>query len=212
MLLSDATSWLNEYIPELLMRWISDGHSILWVHDLESLPMADFCFMLGCGQIVPADKRAKYRNCLVVHESDLPQGKGWSPLTWQILEGKHRVPVTLLEADEKVDSGAIYAQRYLTFKGDELIDELRAAVGTATLELCDQFVREYPQIKETARAQVGKPTFYSRRKPDDSRLDVGSTIESQFDLFRVVDSQRYPAFFDMRGYRYIVRIAKDTKQ
>ena len=31
---------------------------------------------------------------------------------------------------------------------------------------------------------------------------------AQFDLLRVVDTERYPAFFDCRGRRYIVKIEK----
>ena len=34
----------------------------------------------------------------VVHENALPQGQGWSPLTWRILKGASRLPITLLEA------------------------------------------------------------------------------------------------------------------
>ena len=211
VMLSDATSWTNEYIPDLLLGWINDGHRVLWAHDKENLRGADFCFMLGCGQIVPESKLAQFRNCLVVHESDLPEGKGWSPLTWQILEGKRRVPVTLLEAARKVDSGPIYAQEWLTFRGDELIEEMRAAVANSTLELCRKFVREYPQIKESARHQTGTETFYRRRTPEDSRLDMDATIESQFDLLRVVDDQRYPAFFEARGHRYVLGIRRESK-
>ena len=50
----------------------------------------------------------KFRNNLVVHASDLPNGKGWSPLTWQILNGKKKIHISLIEAEEKVDSGKIY--------------------------------------------------------------------------------------------------------
>jgi UDP-2,4-diacetamido-2,4,6-trideoxy-beta-L-altropyranose hydrolase len=210
-ILSDAASWMNEYIPGLLVDWLNSGYAVLWVHDKEDLRGADFCFMLGCGQIVPESELAQFRNCLVVHESDLPEGKGWSPLTWQILEGKHRVPVTLLEAAGKVDSGAIYAQEWLTFRGGELIDEMRAAVANSAIELCKRFVREYPEIEKRAHQQTGTETYYRRRTPEDSRLQVNATIESQFDLLRVVDNQRYPAFFEARGHRYVLGIRRETK-
>jgi len=44
---------------------------------------------------------------LVVHESDLPRGKGFAPVKWQILDGKKEIPVCLLETTEQVDSGDI---------------------------------------------------------------------------------------------------------
>lgn len=95
-----------------------------------------------------------FRHNLVVHESDLPRGKGWSPLTWQILEGYNRIPVTLIEAEEKVDSGVIYAKELLDFQGHELVDELSTEQAKATLRLCEKFVHEYPGIVDSATEQT----------------------------------------------------------
>ena len=55
----------------------------------------------------------KFKNNLVVHESDLPNGRGWSPMSWQVLEGHKKIPFTLIEADRKVDCGIIYAKNGL---------------------------------------------------------------------------------------------------
>jgi methionyl-tRNA formyltransferase len=54
--------------------------------------------------------------------------------------------------------------------------------------------------------QAGEPTWYARRRAADSRLDPDRTLAQQFDLLRVVDNDRYPAFFDLRGHRYRLRI------
>lgn len=207
-ILSDQSSWLNDYLCQLLLEWMDEGHRVLWVHDKEALRPGDFCFYLSCGQIIPDHILSQYRHNLVVHESDLPRGKGWSPLTWQILEGKNQIPVTLFEAAGKVDSGVIYSQEWLEFKGHELIDELRAAQARATINLCKQFIAGYPQIIDEAQAQAGVESFYPRRRPDDSRLDPLRSIESQFELFRVVDNMQYPAFFDSRSHRYTLKIQK----
>lgn len=149
-----------------------------------------------------------FRHNLVVHESDLPHGKGWSPLTWQILEGKNQIPVTMIEAEEKVDSGVIYAQEWIDFQGHELVEELRAAQAKATIRLCEKFVSRYPGIVDAAREQTGEENFYPRRKPGDSRLDPDMTIREQFNLLRVVDNENYPAWFEMGGQRYVVKIGK----
>lgn len=145
-----------------------------------------------------------------MHESDLPQGKGWSPLTWQILDGQPRIPVTLIEAAERVDSGVIYAQRWLEFQGHELIDELRAAQAEATHDLCRWFVDTYPRSAEQGRPQQGEESFYARRRPADSRLDPEQPLAEQFNLLRVVDNERYPAFFEWRGKRYTLSIDEHT--
>ena len=138
----------------------------------------------------------------------MPKGKGWSPLTWQILEGKNRIPATLFEAAEKVDSGVIYAQEWMEFEGHELIDELREEQASATIKLCKRFVDGYPQILDQAHEQAGEESFYPRRREADSELDLTQSLESQFDLLRVVDNQRYPAFFQYKHKRYSLKIEK----
>ncbi|MDZ4855244.1 MAG: UDP-2,4-diacetamido-2,4,6-trideoxy-beta-L-altropyranose hydrolase [Nitrospirota bacterium] len=207
-ILSDRTSWLNDYISELVLDWLSAGHRVLWVHDKHDLRPGDFCFYLSCGQIVPVSILSQYRHNLVVHESDLPKGKGWSPLSWQILEGRNKISVTLFEAAKKVDSGRIYAQESLEFEGHELIEELRVAQARATRNLCKRFVSEYPAILAKAREQVGEESLYPRRKLADSKLNASQSIVDQFALLRIVDNERYPAFFENDGYEYVIAIRK----
>jgi methionyl-tRNA formyltransferase len=205
---SDAGSWINSSIPQLLLPWLAAGHQCAWGHDARQLPGGDLCFYLSYGRIVDQETRSRYRNNLVVHESDLPQGKGWSPLTWQILEGKNRIPVTLIEAAERVDSGIIYAQDWLEFEGHELIDELRRKQASATVSLCQWFIANYPQSAAQGTEQRGKESFYPRRKPVDSKLDLNKSLAEQFHLLRVVDNERYPAFFEISNHKYIINVMK----
>jgi UDP-2,4-diacetamido-2,4,6-trideoxy-beta-L-altropyranose hydrolase len=207
-ILSDRLSWINNYIQELLLDWLAAGHRVLWVHDKQDLRPGDFCFYLSCGQIVHTDTLSQFQHNLVVHESDLPRGKGWSPLTWQILEGKNSIPVTLFEATEKVDSGVIYAQEWMEFEGHELLDELREVQAKLTIKLCKQFAENYPQILDKARKQAGEGNFYRRRREADSELDCMQSIGAQFDKLRVVDNHRYPAFFVYRNHRYLLKFKK----
>ena len=177
-----------------------------WTHEVNDLQGGDICFYLGCGQIVPCSVLSRFKHNLVVHESDLPQGKGWSPLTWQILEGKNDIPVTLLRAVKKVDSGDIYLQEWLHFNGCETIDQLRHAQAKVTISLCQQFIKEYPDVLTQARPQTGKSSFYPRRSPQDSELDPQRSLIEQFNLLRVVDNERYPAFFTWLGELYVIKI------
>lgn len=205
-ILSDRRSWLNDWLGALMFGWLKDGHRIDWVHKAAELQRGDLCFLLGCGEVVSAEVRARFQRCLVVHESALPHGKGWSPLTWQVLEGAALIPVSLLEAADRVDSGAIYDQQELLLTGTELVDDLRALQAKATLDLCRRFVVKYSQNAVSARPQSGVESFYRRRTTEDSRLDAGKSLAEQFPLLRVVDNVRYPAFFEHRGRRYRLEI------
>ena len=95
------------------------------MHSTDEVSEGELCFLLSCGQIVKKEVLLQNRDNIVAHASALPKGKGWSPLTWQILSGVSEIPVTLFEAAESIDSSLIYMQDVLSFSGHELIDELR---------------------------------------------------------------------------------------
>jgi len=48
-------------------------------------------FILGYHKIIKKEYLKNNKYNIVVHESDLPKGKGWVPLFWQILEGKNEI-------------------------------------------------------------------------------------------------------------------------
>lgn len=211
MILSDANSWINSTVDDLVTDLSEQGHEVAWHHELNDVQDGDFLFCLSFGQLVLATMRSKFQHTLVVHESDLPQGKGWSPLTWQILEERNRIPVTLFEAAEDVDSGPIYAQRWLEFEGHELIDELREGQVKATVDLCRWFVDDYPNSANEAAEQKGEESFYARRRPRDSELDANKSLAEQFNLLRIVDNERYPAWFEINNRLFRLVIEKNEQ-
>jgi len=207
-ILSDKKSWINAYIPILISEFVLLGQRVTYVHNVAQIKKSDISFYLSCGQIVPANVLSRNNHNLVVHESALPKGKGWSPLTWQILEGKNEIPITLFEAKESVDSGKIYIQKIMYFNGTELVEELRQKQAQYTIKMCVSFVKDYPGIISRGKEQSGASTYYKKRKPEDSKLDQDKTIREQFSLLRVVDNERYPAYFELNGTRYILKIKK----
>ncbi len=198
-------------IYPLLQEWVSTrsrSHEVCLVMSAGDLSGGDIAFLISCNEIVTAAVRSLYRHCLIVHASALPQGRGWSPHIWQIIEGRHTIPVTLLEAADKVDTGAIWAQRSFTLEGHELYDEINAKLFAETLELMDFAVANAATVQP--RPQAGaQPTYYPRRTPQDSRLDANRSLAEQFDLLRVADPERFPCFIELRGRRYRVILTKE---
>ena len=129
-------------------------------------------------------------------------------MTWQILSGVRRIPLTLIEAEDEVDSGDIYLQSSIETEGHELIDELHSLIGEQITVMCIEFVQRYPEIMMDARKQIGQPTYFARRIPTDSKIDIKKSIESQMNLLRIADNEKYPAFFDYMGHKYLLRIEK----
>lgn len=193
-----------------LLNWTQvrreQGHEIQLTHRRSDLVGGDLLLLISCNEIVAADIRADYSATLVVHASDLPRGRGWSPFVWQVLEGAHGITVTLLEAEDAVDSGRIWGQEHVVLEGHELSDEINQMLFLAETRLMDYAVDHFADV--SPREQQGQPTYYRRRTPEDSRLDPAASLEAQFDLLRVADPDRFPCFVDLRGHRYKVVLEK----
>lgn len=193
-----------------LRRWAqmqAVAHKVGIFQRRAELPGGDLLFLISCAEVIDAQWRARYRNTLVIHASDLPLGRGWSPLIWQVLAGARDITVTMLEAVDTVDAGPIWRQETFRIEGHELHDELNERLFEIEVRLMDWAVEHVPGSMPVPQRDV-PPTYYRLRKPEDSRLDPRRTIEDQFDLLRTCDPERYPAFFDLRGHRYKVTISK----
>lgn len=183
------------------------AHAVELVTKIAELSGGDLLFLISCSEIIPTRIRERYRTSLVVHASDLPFGRGWSPLIWQILEGRSRIAVSLLEAADPVDSGPVWQKLWLQFDGTELYDELNHALFAAELELMDFAVANIGIVKPWPQ-EVEGASWYPRRRPEDSKLDPRRSLAEQFDLLRVSDPNRYPAYFEYRGESYNIVIKK----
>jgi methionyl-tRNA formyltransferase len=207
-IISDSDTWMNGWIQDLRQALNFFGHQVCWVHSQDDMHKGDLCFILGYGEVLDVKALSKSKHNLVVHESDLPYGRGWSPLSWQILEGKKTIPITLFEAEALVDRGVIYLQDSMQLHGNELVDELRSKQAIITIELCKKFVMEYPEILNHGKSQKGKSSYFPKRTPTDSKLDPNKTIAEQFNLLRIADNEKYPIFFDWKGCRYLLKVEK----
>lgn len=175
--------------------------------DVSEVGRGDILFLISCQQIVKADVRARFRHTLVLHASDLPKGRGMSPHIWQIVEGADRIVLTMLEAEDGFDTGAIWHQAEIHFDGTELYDEINAKIFDAEVALMSWALDHAENPAPRAQAD-DEPSYYRRRTPEDSRVDPLRPLAESFDLLRVADPSRYPAFFEYRGQRYRIRIEK----
>jgi UDP-2,4-diacetamido-2,4,6-trideoxy-beta-L-altropyranose hydrolase len=209
-ILSDDDSWINAHIPNFIinLKKMNSNNHIFWVHKVDDIPQGNICILLGCSQIIKKKNRQKNNNNIVVHESALPSGKGWSPLSWQIIEGKNSIPITLFEAEDKMDCGDIYLQDYMLFEGHELVEEIRTIQAKFSFNLCSNFINEYPTVLNNAKKQKGLSSYYKKRELTSSKLDLNKTLLEQFNLLRVVDNHKYPAYFEKENQVYKLKIEK----
>ena len=167
----------------------------------------DILFILSCEKLVKSRILELNKNNIVVHPSDLPKQRGWSPLTWQVLEGKNTIPICLFEAHPMVDGGGVYVRDEIKLDGSELNPEMKQKQGETTLKMIKKYLKEKDSL--LAVTQMGEPSYCSKITPQDSEIDINKSIKDQFNRLRVVDNERYPAFFNYKNNKYIVKIYKD---
>ncbi|MDO8553025.1 MAG: formyltransferase family protein [bacterium] len=206
ILIDNPGSWAVPYGQELARQLRERGHEVVNVLSPQDIPQGDIVFFLSCEHLIKKDFRNRNTHSVVIHASALPQGKGWSPLSWQVLEGKNEITLTLFEAADEVDAGEVYATATILFEGHELIDEMRQKEGEAIIKLALWFADRYPDVVGTP--QKGDESFYPKRTPKDSELDPNKSLVELFNQLRVADNERYPAFFTHRGHTYIINISK----
>jgi methionyl-tRNA formyltransferase len=207
ILCSSETHPINSYLAE----WISSQqhrHEIALMRKKSELIEGDLLFLISCSEIISEPERSKFSKSLVIHASDLPSGRGWSPHIWQILEGATEITVTLLEAEDSVDSGAIWCKQNVTVPKNFLWDEVNEVIFKAELDLMDFAVENFGKINPLAQPDEVEPTYHRRRTPEDSEIDPQKSVADQFDLIRVCDPDRFPAYFHLHGQKYTLRLEK----
>ena len=195
----------------VVQEWIAKQKKLRakLLSDLGEADGGDALVLIACHQIVRPDIRGLYQRVYVTHASDLPKGRGWSPVVWGVLQGEKTITVSLIEAAEPVDSGRIYAKFRSRLKKTDLSDNINGRLAKLIVR-CLNLVASNPSAKP--QPQQGESTTYRRRRPDDSRVDPNQSIASQFDLLRVCDGERFPAFFELHGQRFELIIRKPPKK
>jgi len=206
-ILTSPKQWFVPYAKELKNKLA--GSEVFYDH--KKIPETFvFVFILSYHRIIKKKYLDLRTQNIVIHGSDLPRGKGWAPIFWQILEGENNIPFTMLEAGEGIDDGDVYMKRSLKLTGLELNFELRRKQANFIIEMCLDFLENYDLYKK-AKPQEGKETFYKKRKAEDSELNFNKSLKEQFNLLRIVDNEAYPAFFYRKNRKYIIKIYEEKK-
>ncbi|MEB2702524.1 hypothetical protein [Citrobacter koseri] len=184
-----------------------DNYNIELVTSVADIKNANgVLFLISCSEFIKKEIRERFEYTLVLHASDLPQGRGWSPHVWDILTGKDRIVLSLLNAESGIDTGDIWRKIHIPLDGTELFDEINEKLFGAEIELINWFCQNYKTATPTS--QTGNPDYYEKRMPENSELDTDKTIREQFNLLRVCDPNRFPAYFIINGQRYNITIKK----
>jgi len=208
VLVDNKGSWFRRYLGMVKRTIEKYGHRYSFAGNPKALRRGDLLFILSCDKVLSKKQLSLHRNNIVIHESDLPKGRGWSPLTWQVESGRNSIPVTLFEAADRCDSGDYYIKDSIRLNGKEIIEEVREKQAKKTVEMIDKFLSKYPMKKI---GQKGKPSHYRKRRPGDNELNIDKSIKEQFNKMRIADNERYPLHFKLKNKKYILKIYDDKR-
>lgn len=204
----------NHPIYSYLKQWKDENDSLYEISLLnrvnEVAVGGDILFLISCSEIIRTTTKSLFSHILVLHASDLPVGRGWSPHIWDVLAGKQSITLSLLEAKEPVDSGDIWKKEDIQLNGRELFDEINELLFKAELNLIKWACINYKCCSPIPQESLNSG-YLRKRTPNDSELNIKDTLENQFNLLRVCDPSRFPAFFYKDGQKYTIRIEKDEK-
>ncbi len=199
-LVAATKPWNRRVFEETISNYAGEWHFISSPDELtnERLQAINpkYVFFLHWSWKVPTEILTKY-TCIVFHMTDVPYGRGGSPLQNLIIRGHRKTKLTALRMVEELDAGPVYFKEDLSLDGSAEEIYIRASYLSASIieRVISEEISEVPQ--------VGQPTVFKRRKPSESEVPASQDLESLYDFIRMLDAEGYPrAYLNHGGLRY----------
>lgn len=159
----------------------------LTVETLEKLH-PQYVFLPHWSHRIPENVFKKF-SCVIFHMTDLPYGRGGSPLQNLIARGIYETKISALRCVEEMDAGPIYLKKPFSLHGsaEEIYLRASAVIENMIIEILEKSPAPVPQD--------GAPTVFKRRRPDESDLATAQSLVQMFDMIRMLDAEGYPNAF-----------------
>lgn len=156
----------------------------------------DYIFFLHWAYKIPAEIYDNYK-CIVFHMTDLPFGRGGSPLQNLIVRGFENTKLSAIKVVEQFDAGDVYLKTKLSLKGTASQIFLRAD------KLIEKMIEQIIFKKIKPRPQTGDVTIFKRRTPEESNIGNLGNLEDVYDYIRMLDGEGYPkAFLETKELKF----------
>lgn len=184
---------LRHLLPDCRVIRIQHPDQLTLEHLEEMSP--EWIFFPHWSWIIPELVFKKYR-CVIFHMTDLPYGRGGSPLQNLIVRGHSETVLTALSCGKEIDAGAIYLKKTMSLKGTA--EEILERASKMMPEMIAQIVTKNIQPVN----QEGEVTLFKRRKPEDSNIGNLETLDQIYDYIRMLDAEGYPnAFLEFGNFK-----------
>jgi methionyl-tRNA formyltransferase len=152
-------------------------------------------FVPHWSRIIPPEVFERWP-CVVFHMTDLPYGRGGTPLQNLIVRGHTRTVMSAIAVVEELDAGPVYLKKPLSLEGTA--EEIYTRASDVIASMIEEIVRKQPE----PRPQVGEVVCFERRRPAQSDVSGLTDLAALFDHIRMLDAEGYPhAFLEGAGFR-----------
>jgi methionyl-tRNA formyltransferase len=128
--------------------------------------------------------------CIIFHMTDLPFGRGGSPLQNLISRGICNTKISAVKVVNKIDAGPIYIKENLKLEGDaEYI--YKKASKIIFRKMIPFIIKNEPSPEQ----QKGKIVVFKRRKPEEGNIQKLKSLNEVYDYIRMLDAEGYPNAF-----------------
>lgn len=204
-LLADSRQWRPQMAENLERRTSRRFHTVSTPDELSAKGLAalgiEGAFFPFWSHRIPASVYESVE-CVIFHMSDLPFGRGGSPLQNLIARGVTCTKISAVKCTEQLDAGPIYLKRPLSLEGTAEEIYLRAS------EIIEDMIAEIVRTSPVPVAQEGEPVVFRRRTPQESSIAALRDIAEVYDYIRMLDAPGYPqAYFETEHLRLEFRDA-----
>ena len=156
----------------------------------------DRIFIPHWSYIIPKEIYKQYQ-CIVFHMTDLPYGRGGSPLQNLITRGISNTKISAIRVEEGIDSGPVYLKKDLLLSGTAREIFLRASI------VIEEMIGDILKKDPVPQSQHGEVITFKRRKPEDGDIARLDSIASVYDYIRMLDCEGYPkAYIENENFRF----------
>lgn len=190
----ELVSYLQSTMPQYAFYLISQKEDFT-VERIGSISPVKI-FIPNWSYIIPSAIFERYE-CIVFHMTDLPYGRGGSPLQNLIVRGLTATKLSALRVEVGLDTGPVYLKMDLSLSGtaEEIFVRVNKLVGKMIVEIIQNNLQPVPQ--------EGDPVVFKRRKPEQSDMSGLEKLEEIFDYIRMLDADGYPhAYIEKGEFRY----------
>jgi methionyl-tRNA formyltransferase len=156
--------------------------------DILSKQKIDKIFIPHWSYIIPKEIYSNYE-CIVFHMTDLPYGRGGSPLQNLIVRGHTETKVSAIRVVKELDAGSIYLKNDLSLAGSA--EEIFVRANGIIERMISEIISKDLKPKE----QEGDIVKFKRRKPEDSNVSNVEDLQKMYDYIRMLDAEGYPHAF-----------------